>query len=165
MDAPPISSCHVVAMPYPARGHINPMMNICKLLASKSNNILVTFVLTEEWLSFLASDPKPHNLRLRSIPNVVPSELTRSHDHLGFLEALMTNMEAPFEKLLDQLELPTTIIAYDAILYWAVGVGIRRNIPVAAFWHMSASVFSVLHHHKLLVQNGHYPVNLSGNQD
>ena len=165
MEAPPTSICHVVAMPYPARGHINAMMNICKQLVSKNSGVLVTFVLTQEWLSFLASDPKPGSVRLRSIPNVVPSELTRLNDHLGFMEAVMSKMEAPFEQLLHQLEPPPTIIAYDSFLYWVVGVGIRRNIPVAAVSPISASFFSVLYHHQLLVQNGHYPINLSGNQD
>jgi UDP:flavonoid glycosyltransferase YjiC (YdhE family) len=38
--------CHVVAMPFPGRGHINPMMNFCKLLASRKHDILITFVVT-----------------------------------------------------------------------------------------------------------------------
>ena len=163
-SAPSSSPCHLVAMPYPARGHINPLMNFCKLLLSNNTGILVTFVVTEEWLALIASDPKPDNIVLRSIPNVVPSEFTRANDHLGFMEAVMTKMEAPFEELLRRLQPPPTAIVADTFLYWAVVVGIRRNIPVASFWTMSASMFSVLYHHHLLEQNGHYPVNLSGNQ-
>ncbi|TKY56526.1 UDP-glycosyltransferase 87A1 [Spatholobus suberectus] len=163
MEAPSSSACHVVAMPYPARGHINPMMNLCKLLVSNNTRILVTVVVTEEWLGFIGSDPKPDSIRFRSIPNVVPSELTRSNDHVGFMEAVMTKMEAPFEQLLHRLEPPPTTIVSDTFLYWVVVVGNRRNIPVASFWTMSASFFSVLHHHHLLEQNGHYPVNLSEN--
>ncbi|XP_061365640.1 UDP-glycosyltransferase 87A1-like [Gastrolobium bilobum] len=165
MEAPLTFACHVVAMPYPARGHINPMMNLCKLMVSKNSSILVTFVVTEEWLGFIGSDPKPDNIWLSSIPNVVPSELIRGHDHPGFMEAVMTKMEAPFEQLLDHLQMPPTIILYDTFLYWVVVVGNRRNIPVASFWTMSASIFSVLLHRHLLEQNGHYPVNLSENGD
>ncbi|KHN46120.1 UDP-glycosyltransferase 87A1 [Glycine soja] len=151
-------------MPYPARGHINPMMNFCKLLVSNNTGIiLVTFVVTEEWLGFIGSDPKPDSIRYATIPNVIPSELTRANDHPGFMEAVMTKMEVPFEELLNRLQPPPTAIVPDTFLYWAVAVGNRRNIPVASFWTMSASIFSVLHHHHLLVQNGHYPVNLSEN--
>ncbi|GAU31029.1 hypothetical protein TSUD_214650 [Trifolium subterraneum] len=128
-EAPLTSICHIVAMPYPARGHINPMMNLCKLLVSNSKNIVVTFVVTEEWLSFISSDPKPDNIIFCSIPNVVPSELIRGRDHPAFMEAIMTKMEEPFEELLDQLDYSPSIIVYDTMLYWCVVVGNRRNIP------------------------------------
>lgn len=149
--APSSSTCacsHLVTMPYPARGYINPMMNFCKMLLSNDNTrlILVTFVVTEEWLGFIGSD----SMRFATIPNVVPS------DHPGFLEAVMTKMEASFEELLNRLQPPPTAIVSDTFLYWAVVVGSRRNIPVALFSTMSASIFFVLHHHHLLV-------NLSGN--
>ncbi|CAL5427226.1 unnamed protein product [Camellia sinensis] len=157
----PMATCHVVAMPYPGRGHINPMMNLCKLLASRSGHILVSFVVTEEWLGFIGSDTKPDNIRFRTIPNVLPSELVRAADMVGFVEAAMTKMEEPFERLLDRLETPASIIVADSFLNWAVEVGNRRNIPVASLWPMPASVFSILYHFDLLVQNGHFPVELS----
>ncbi|KAF8397211.1 hypothetical protein HHK36_016119 [Tetracentron sinense] len=155
-----IPGCHVVAMPYPGRGHINPMMNVCKLLASRVPHILITFVVTEEWLGFIRSDPTPPNIRLRSIPNVIPSELVRGADFPVFLEATMTKMQDPFERLLDRLEVPVTAIVSDTYLAWALAVGNRRNIPVASLWPMSPSVFSVLYHFDLLVQNRHFPVDL-----
>ncbi|XP_057442212.1 UDP-glycosyltransferase 87A1-like isoform X2 [Lotus japonicus] len=160
---PPSLPCHVVALPYHARGHINPMMNQCKLLVSKNNNILVTLVVTEEWLSFIGSDAKPDNIKIRSIPNVIPSELTRGYDLPAFMEAVMTKMEHPFEEVLNNLDPPPSIIVSDTFLYWVIGVGIRRNIPVASFWTMSASAFSMFLHYHLLEKNGHYLVNLSEN--
>ncbi|GMY10521.1 UDP-Glycosyltransferase superfamily protein [Fagus crenata] len=158
----PTAVCHVVAMPYPGRGHINPMMNLCKLLVSKSPDILISFVVTEEWLSFIGSDPKPANIRFATVPNVIPSELGRAKALAGFVEAVSTKMEAPFEELLDRLEPPVTAIVADTCLVWIVGLGSRRNIPVASLWTMSATVFSVFHHFELVVQNRHFPVDLSG---
>ncbi|KAE8039343.1 hypothetical protein FH972_011764 [Carpinus fangiana] len=158
----PSTVCHVVAMPYPGRGHINPMMNLCKLLASKMpQHILVTFVVTEEWLGFIGSDPKPNNIRFATVPNVIPSELGRAKDFPGFVEAVSTKMEAPFEELLDRLEPPVTAIVADTYVVWAIRVGNRRNIPVASLWPMSATLFSVLHHFELLVQHGHFPIEVS----
>jgi hypothetical protein len=121
--AAPTPTCHMVAMPYPGRSHINSMMNFCKILASKKPDILVTFVVTEEWLGFIGPDPKPDNIRLASIPNVVPSELVRAADLNNFVEAAMTKIEAPTERLLDQLEpLPTVLVA-EIYLFWEVGFG------------------------------------------
>ncbi|XP_054793824.1 UDP-glycosyltransferase 87A1-like [Prosopis cineraria] len=165
MDPSPPMDGHVVVVPYPGRGHINPLMHLCNLLLSKNSNILFTCVITQEWHGFIGSDPKPVNIRLKTIPNVIPSERGRGNDMVGFLDAVMTRMEAPFEQLLDRLHPPPTFIIYDTYLFWVVGVGNRRNIPVASFFPMSASFFSVLYHYRLFEQNGHYPANLSENGD
>ena len=93
VKAKPTTQCHVVAMPYPGCGHINPMMNLCKTLASKNSNILVTFVVTEEWLGFINSNPKPDNIRFGTIPNVIPSELGCAVDINSFVKATMTKLE------------------------------------------------------------------------
>ncbi|GMY10520.1 UDP-glycosyltransferase 87A1-like [Fagus crenata] len=141
------------------------MMNLCKLLVSKSPDILISFVVTEEWLSFIGSDPKPANIRFATVPNVIPSELGRAKDFAGFVEAVSTKMEAPFEELLDRLEPPVTAIVADTFLVWIVGLGSRRNIPVASLWPSSATGFSVLHHFELVVQNRHFPVDLSADKE
>ncbi|VVA16494.1 PREDICTED: UDP-glycosyltransferase [Prunus dulcis] len=156
----PTSACHVVAVPYPGRGHINPMMNLCKLLASHKADILITFVVTEEWHGFIGSEAKPDNVRFATVPNVIPSELVGASDMDGFIEAIMTNMEAPFELLLGRLEQPPVLIVANTFLPWAIHVGNRRNVPAASFWQIPASVFSVFQHFNLLAENGHFPVDL-----
>ena len=162
LPVPPTTACHVVTVPYPGRGHVNPMMNLANLLLSKNPNILVTFLVTEEWLGFIGSDPKPNNFRFATIPNVIPSEEGRANDFVGFLEAVMTKMEEPFERFLDRLDPPPTLIIYDTYVSWVVRVANSRKIPVASFWPMSASFFAVLKYYHLLEQNGDYPVNVSG---
>ncbi|KAM1205068.1 hypothetical protein ACFX2G_006015 [Malus domestica] len=152
--------CHVVAVPYPGRGHINPMMNLCKLLTSQKTDILITFVVTEEWSGFIGSEVTPDNIRLTTIPNVVPSELVRAADMYSFIEAIMTKMEAPFERFMDRLKPPPSLIVADTFLPWAVRVGNRRSIPAASFWPMPASFFSFFQHFHLLADNGHFPVDL-----
>ncbi|XP_030524111.1 UDP-glycosyltransferase 87A1-like [Rhodamnia argentea] len=154
-------TCHVVAMPYPGRGHINPMMNLCKILASQAPHVAVTFVLTEEWLGLIGSDQKPSNISFATIPNVLPSERVRAQHFSEFVEAVFTKMEAPFEEVLHRLRPPPALIMADAFLIWAVGIGNRRNIPVALFWPVAASTFSFFYHLQLLEQKGYLPQNLS----
>ncbi|KAK4440476.1 UDP-glycosyltransferase 87A2 [Sesamum alatum] len=162
----PVPSYHVVAMPYPGRGHINPMLNLCKLVAERNHDILITIVVTEEWLGFIGSMDKPPNFSFAAIPNVVPSELVRGDDVYGFAMAVLTKMEEPFDRLLDELPLPPPVfIIADGFLPWAAEVAGRRNIPLAYLWPMSASVYTVFYHFDLLVQNGHFPVDLSVNGD
>ncbi|KAI3450857.1 hypothetical protein Pfo_007522 [Paulownia fortunei] len=161
----PIPAYHVVAVPYPGRGHVNPMMNLCKLLTNTEPHLLITFVVTEEWLGFIGSDEKPPSVRFATIPNVLPSELARAADMPSFVGATQTKMGEPFERLLDRLDAPVNFIIADTFLNWAVEVGNRRNIPVASLWPMPASVFSVFYHFDLIVRNGHHPFELSERGD
>ncbi|KAL3719902.1 hypothetical protein ACJRO7_004827 [Eucalyptus globulus] len=149
------STCHVVAVPYPGRGHINPMMNLCKILASQAPHIVITFVLTEEWLGLVGSDQKPSNISFATIPNVLPSEQVRAQHFPEFLEAVFTKMEASVDEVLHRLHPPPTLIMADAFL----------NIPVALFFPTAASNFSFFYHLQLLEQNGHLPENLSEKGD
>jgi len=126
------------------------MMNLCKLLISNNPNILITFVVvTEEWLTIINTDPqKPNNnsnnIKLATIPNVIPSEEGRGKDFLNFFEAVATKMEDPFEKLLDSFETVPTVIIHYSDLFWVTRVANKRNVPVASFWPMSASFFLFL---------------------
>ncbi|OIW14308.1 hypothetical protein TanjilG_21448 [Lupinus angustifolius] len=155
---------HILVVPYPSLGHINPMINLCKLLLSNNSNIFITFVVTENWLRSISSEPKPHNLRFCSIPNVVP-ELNRSADNfLSVIEVVLTKMEAPLEELLDRLEPPPNVIIYDGFLFWVVGVGYQKNIPVAAFWTTSTSEFWVQCFH-IFQEYKHCPQKLLGEEN
>ncbi|BBH04591.1 UDP-Glycosyltransferase superfamily protein [Prunus dulcis] len=103
--------------------------------------------------------PETHNIRFATVPNLIPSELVRANDFLGFVEAVNTKLEAPVEQLLDRLELPVNTIVVDPYVVWATRVASRRNIPLASLWPMSASVFSVLLHIETLEQKSHFPLN------
>ncbi|KAJ1285851.1 hypothetical protein BS78_03G309800 [Paspalum vaginatum] len=139
--------CHIVAVPFPGRGHVNAMMNLSRLLAARG--AAVTFVVTEEWLGLLRSSTaaEPAGIRMRTIPNVIPSEHGRANDHSGFLDAVATKMEEPFERLLDGLEgAPPAALVADAYVPWVVGVGNRRGVPVWSLFPMAAAFFSAYYH-------------------
>ncbi|KAK6927145.1 UDP-glucuronosyl/UDP-glucosyltransferase [Dillenia turbinata] len=149
---------HVVAIPYPGRGHINPMLNLCRLISFKQPDFLISFVVTEEWLGLIGCESKPCNVHFVTMPNVIPSELHRGKDTTRFIEAVCTKMEDPFDQLLDRLEMPANVIVADNFVSWAVCVGNRRNIPVAFLWPMSAIVFSLFYNFDLFLKNKHLPL-------
>ncbi|XP_021725033.1 UDP-glycosyltransferase 87A2-like [Chenopodium quinoa] len=156
-------NCHIVIVPYPGRGHINPMFTLCNQLVSSPSgtnlNISFTIVLTEEWVTLINPNDKPANACFATIPNVLPSEHIRGADNEGFLHAVYTKMEEHVERILDALEAPPNVIIADTFLPWVVGVGTRRNIPVASFWPLLACLFPALHHYDLFVSNNHYPLD------
>ncbi|KAD3336496.1 hypothetical protein R6Q59_028641 [Mikania micrantha] len=157
-------SHHVVAIPYPGRGHVNPMMNLCNLIAlRRPSHFLITVVVTEEWLGFIETEPKQASIRFATIPNVIPSEVNRATDFVGFVKATKTKMEDPVEQLLRQMDVPVSIVIYDTYLTWVLNIGNRMNIPVASFFTMSATVFSLSYYYHLLVENCHVGDSFSGN--
>ncbi|KAM0948723.1 putative trans-zeatin O-beta-D-glucosyltransferase [Dioscorea sansibarensis] len=136
---------HIVAMPYPGRGHINPLLHLAGHLSTRG--LLITVVLTEEWLGLLATSPTPPPpaVQFRSIPNVIPSEHGRAADFNGFLDAVNTKLEEPFERLLEGLSPPPAAILADTYLTWMVPVGERRRLPVYSLWTMPAALFSLFY--------------------
>ncbi|KAM0051167.1 putative 7-deoxyloganetin glucosyltransferase [Helianthus debilis subsp. tardiflorus] len=161
------STCHVVAIPYPGRGHINPMMNLCNLIALRHpSNFLITVVLTQEWLGFIQPEPKPtSNIRFATIPNVIPSEVNRADDFPGFFNATLTKMEEPVEQLLRGMVVPISVVIYDTYLSWVLNMGSRMNFPVASLFTMSATVFTMFYYYHLLVENCNAGDNFSGNME
>ncbi|KAL3530934.1 hypothetical protein ACH5RR_010256 [Cinchona calisaya] len=157
----PKYTCQVVAIPYPGRSHINQIINLCKLISKLRPNFLITFIVTEEWHGFLSSEPHPgNNIRFATIPNVVPSETSRSKDIVGFIKAVLTKMEGPVECLIQQLQPPKPcVIIYDAFLKWVFDLAHRQRIPAAALWPMSTIFYTILQHYDNLVRNGHLPAN------
>ncbi|CAL4946949.1 unnamed protein product [Urochloa decumbens] len=141
---------HVVAVPYPGRGHINPMLVVCRQLAAADAGLAVTVVVTEEWHALLAaagvSATLPDRVRLATIPNVIPSEHVRGADGVGFVEAVHSKMGKPVERLLDQLERRPDAVVVDTYLTWGVAVGAARGIPVCSLWTMPATFFLALYH-------------------
>jgi hypothetical protein len=138
--------CHLVAVPFPGRGHVNSMLNLCRILAAR-DGVSATVVVTEEWLGLLGGSPALEpGIRLEAIPNVIPSEHGRAADWVGFVEAVYTKMEAPFEQLLDRLGAAPAAIVADTYVPWAVSVGNRRGVPVCILSALNATIFSVHYH-------------------
>ncbi|KAL5751638.1 hypothetical protein ACOSQ2_022145 [Xanthoceras sorbifolium] len=130
---------HIVFMPYPARGHINPVLILSKLL---------------KWHCTIASEVFPSNIRFATISNdVLPSAKPQAADTSAFFSAVK-HMAAPFEHILDQLDPPVTTIITDNALAWAVKAGYSRNIPVGLFRVMWVTSFTILHHCYHLFEKG-----------
>ncbi|GAB2282078.1 hypothetical protein Dimus_016635 [Dionaea muscipula] len=160
----------VVVIPYPGRGHLNPMLNFLDLLASRSPDLRITVITTEEWLGLLGADDRPasESICFATIPNVIPSEQGRGSDHAGFMEAVLEKMQEPIERVLDGIVAEeaaaaarVTVVA-DSFVPWAVDLGRRKGLPVASFWPASVASFTVFSHWDLIANQGHYPVDLTG---
>ncbi|RDX58620.1 UDP-glycosyltransferase 85A5, partial [Mucuna pruriens] len=162
---------HVLALPFPAEGHIKPMLNLAKLLSHKGHRI--TFVNTHhnhnrllqftDLASFQTQFPDFH---FASITDGIPAEHPRNGALVNYLPMLITpsarslvakEFRELFSRLVDkngQWHPPSCIIADGIMSTIALGVAQEFGVPLVAFRTFSATCTWVTIHIVKLVHDG-----------
>ncbi|KAL8162255.1 hypothetical protein V2J09_013744 [Rumex salicifolius] len=143
---PGLEKPHAVCFPFPAQGHINPMMNLAKLLHSHGG-FHVTFVLTHYNHARILRSRGPHALdglpsfRFVSIPDgLPPSDAADSTQSIPDLcHSLDRNCLGPFTDLLTGLNGPrVTCIVSDGGATFTLKAAEALGIKEVLFWTASA---------------------------
>ncbi|RDX70156.1 7-deoxyloganetic acid glucosyltransferase, partial [Mucuna pruriens] len=162
---------HVLALPFPAEGHIKPMLNLAKLLSHKGHKI--TFVNTHhnhnrlqqftDLASFQTQFPDFH---FASITDGIPAEHPRNGALMNYFPMLITpsarslvakESRELFSRLVDkngQCHPPSCIIADGIMSTIALGVAQEFGVPLVAFRTYSATCTWVTIHLSKLVHDG-----------
>ncbi|MQM09187.1 hypothetical protein Taro_042055 [Colocasia esculenta] len=161
---------HVVCIPYPAQGHINPMLMLAKLLHSKGFH--VTFVNTEYNHRRLlnsrgqtALDGLP-DFRFQTIPDgLPPSDTDDGTQHIPSLCKSTMNCCLPhFRDLLARLNdaggevPPVSCIVSDGVMSFTLDAAEELGVPEVLFWTTSACGFMGYIQHKEVVDRGLTPL-------
>ncbi|KAM6594274.1 hypothetical protein CsatA_001977 [Cannabis sativa] len=138
---------HVVVVTYPAQGHINPLLQFAKILASKG--LKATLATTHYTL-------KSINTNTTTTTTAVGFEpISDGYDGGGFelassLEAYLESFRAVGSKTLTELimkfsetDCPVTCVVYDCMLTWVIDVVRQFGIVGVVFMTNSASVCSL----------------------
>ncbi|RWR87783.1 UDP-glycosyltransferase 85K11 [Cinnamomum micranthum f. kanehirae] len=125
---------HVVCIPAPAQGHINPVMQLAKLLYSRG--FFITFVSTDfthrcqgqESLGCL------DGFRFEVIADGLPTVGEMMEDFEAFLKSVSVNCTAPFRDLMRKLHHPSdghrvTCIISDAFMTFSLKVAEEMGVP------------------------------------
>ncbi|KAF8378795.1 hypothetical protein HHK36_030144 [Tetracentron sinense] len=151
---------HALALPYPAQGHVIPLMEFSNCLAERGFKI--TFVLTEfihkRIMTALSEDSDIKNqIHCVSIPDGMgPGE---DRNQIGkLLECILSAMPGYLEKLIEKInescEDKITCIIADENMGWAVKVAKKMGIPQAAFWPANACLRALLIRIPQLIESG-----------
>ncbi|KAK7306031.1 hypothetical protein VNO77_43945 [Canavalia gladiata] len=139
---------HIVCVPFPAQGHINPFMQLAKLL--HWHGFHITFVHTDPnhrrlvrslGPIFVKSQPR---FRFETIPDGLPSwDGDANPDVSALCHSTRKNCLAPFKELLIKLNTssgvpPVSFIVSDGVMTFAIKAAQELNIPEAQFWTASA---------------------------
>ncbi|KDP29702.1 hypothetical protein JCGZ_18637 [Jatropha curcas] len=139
---------HVLLLPYPAQGHVNPLMQLAKLL--HSNGFYITFVNTEFNHRRLIRSNGPDfvkgllDFRFETIPDgLPPSDRDATQDIWALSDSIQKNCLNPFKGLLAKLnslpELPpVSCIISDGLMTFAIEATQEFGIPEVQFWTASA---------------------------
>lgn len=152
---------HVVVVPYPAQGHINPLMHLCNHLAA--HDVLVTFANSQFnhdriLQSRCASPPAEAqndfidkgNIRLVGIPDGLGyDEYVANFDVPKQVQSLI-DIEPLLVKLVEELQPPVTCIIGDVFVISTPAVARRFGIPHVTFWTQSAASYAA---HVFITQN------------
>ncbi|XP_038719566.1 linamarin synthase 2-like [Tripterygium wilfordii] len=158
---------HVVCLPFPAQGHISPMMQLAKLLYSRGFHI--TFVNTEFNHRRLIRSGGPDTVaglpgfRFETIPDGLPeSDRDATQDVPALCDAARNNCSGPFRELLSRLNSsaevpPVSCIVADGFMSFAIKVAEEFGLPEVQFWTASACSFMGYLHYSELVKRGIIP--------
>ncbi|GER55530.1 UDP-Glycosyltransferase superfamily protein [Striga asiatica] len=130
---------HAVLIPYPAQGHIAPVLKLAKLLHSRG--FFITFVNTEFNHSRLLRARGPESLlglpgfQFRAIPDgLPPSDKDATQDIPQLCDSLTKNGLPPFLELIQNLNSstdcpPVTCIVSDGVMSFTLDAAEKLNIP------------------------------------
>ncbi|XP_062097454.1 7-deoxyloganetin glucosyltransferase-like [Humulus lupulus] len=161
---------HVVCIPYPAQGHVNPMLKLAKLLHHKGFH--VTFVNTEFNHGRLLKSRGPNSLdglpsfRFETIPDgLPPTDVDATQDIPSLCVSTSKTCLAPFRELLKKLNTsssagipPVTGIVSDGVMSFTMEAAKELGVPEVIFWSTSACGFLAYLYYRQLAEDGIVPL-------
>ncbi|XP_073144836.1 7-deoxyloganetin glucosyltransferase-like [Henckelia pumila] len=161
---------HAVCIPYPAQGHVNPMLRLAKLLYCKGFHI--TFVNTEYNHRRLLRARGPDSLnglpgfRFEAIPDgLPPSDADTTQDVPALCKSTGNTCIGPFRDLLARLNNsessgvpPVTCIVSDGVMSFTLEAAEELGIPDVFFWTTSAGGFYAYIQYAMLNEKGYSPL-------
>ncbi|GLT94381.1 hypothetical protein SLE2022_121240 [Rubroshorea leprosula] len=159
---------HAVCVPFPAQGHVNPMMKLAKLLHFKGFHI--TFVNTGFNHQRLLKSRGPNALdglpdfRFETIPDgLPPPEIEGTQDIPALCDSTSKNCLAPLRELLARLNSSercpsVTCIISDGGMSFTLDAAEELGIPGVLLWTTSACGFLGYVHYASLIDRGLFPL-------
>ncbi|CAM0148253.1 unnamed protein product [Urochloa decumbens] len=165
------SKPHAVCLPYPAQGHITPMLNVAKLLHARGFD--VTFVNTEYNQARLvrtrgaAAVAGVPGFRFATIPDGLPpsEDDDVTQDIPSLCKSTTETCLGPFRRLLAELNdpaatghPPVTCVVSDVVMGFSIDAAKERGVPYVQLWTASTISFLGYQHYRLLMNRGLAPL-------
>ena len=155
-------AAHVVVLPLPTRGHVNPMLHLATRLAAH-DGLAITFV-TSEANGRIMNKIGGGSIQFLEIPDGLPPDADRSAQVIELCKSVMTDMAAHFDRLIgrlveesdtDAVPRPTCIVADTWLTPLTIETAAEFGLSHISFWTQSAASFASLH---AITANGRCPL-------
>ncbi|XP_008779905.2 7-deoxyloganetin glucosyltransferase-like [Phoenix dactylifera] len=160
---------HAVLIPFPAQGHVTPMLKLAKLLHSRG--FYITFVNTHFNQNRLLRSGAISSLdslsefRFQSIPDgLPPTDKDATQDIPSLCDSIPKNCIPPFRDLITELNDPSSptpavsCIVSDGAMSFTLDVAKELRIPEVLFWTPSACGVMGYLHYQHLIERGIFPL-------
>lgn len=158
----PSLHAHVMLVSFPGQGHINPLLRLGKLIASKG--LIVTFVTTEQpWGKKMRQANKIQDgvlkpvglgfLRFEFFNDGLADDDEKRFDFHAFRPHLELVGKREIKKLVQRYEKePVTCLINNAFVPWVCDVADELQIPSAVLWVQSCACLTAYYyyHHRLV---------------
>ncbi|XP_017975814.1 PREDICTED: UDP-glycosyltransferase 74E1-like isoform X1 [Theobroma cacao] len=136
-----LGETHVLVLPFPIQGHINPMIQFSKRLASKS--LRVTLITTSK-----SMQPSASSVNFESIEFEEGERTNSVDDYLELYEKLIPKRLAKFIENQTCSQHPAKVLVYDSCMPWALAVAKNFGVQGASFFTQSWAVNAIFYHLK-----------------
>ncbi|KAK4754488.1 hypothetical protein SAY87_002592 [Trapa incisa] len=147
---------HVLVISYAIQGHINPLLQFSKRLASKG--VKVTFIIPSTRTKF------PPNAATSSIHIAYISDGYEEGENLLSLDELLTRFRLVVQSTLakfirnqlesPELQPPPTVLVYDSVMFWALDVALEQGLQGVPFFTQTCmvnAVYYLVHHAQIQI--------------
>ena len=121
---------HVLVIPFPAYGHITPLLELSQSLVLE-HGIKITFVITEDNRQKVMHSLATNQIRLVSIPDEPKSQETSFEDHA------FSSMPGKVKQIIEQINASDsdkiTCIVADFLLGWGMQLAVEKGIRGVVF--------------------------------
>ncbi|KAI3502091.1 hypothetical protein L1887_30122 [Cichorium endivia] len=132
----------VIMVPYPAQGHVTPMLNLASAL---SRHGLSPVVVTPEFIHHTIAHKNTH-ITCKSIPDGLDDETPRDFFSIEF--AMENNMPEHLDHLVRELnggdDGGVAFMIVDLLASWALKAGGDCGVPVVGYWPVMFAAYQLI---------------------
>ena len=139
---------HILVITYPLQGHINPMLQFSKRLASKGARVTLVTTSTIRNSMQALQGASSVNIEIISDGSEGDENLENLIATLDRFKVIVSQSLAEYIEKLDSSNYPPKFVVYDFVLPWALDVAKKYGLDGAPFFTQSCAVTVIYYHLK-----------------
>ncbi|KAK4482614.1 hypothetical protein RD792_009778 [Penstemon davidsonii] len=147
MEKEVMKMSRVLVIPYPGQGHINPILEFSKYLASKGLKITI---ITNKTVKKSAQIPLNNSIQIETISD--GSEQEKKPESIEeYFKRFKREFSKNLAKFLDEpksWDFSAKLIVYDSTMPWVLDIAHQRSLLAASFFTQSCSVSALYYYVK-----------------